>query len=88
MNEQNDNAEDRNRSLDNRVRWSDLVGFQDVQMDARHDHPVRRKGKAMKWVMAILTGILIIEIWFLLTPHQNKSLLIRPTIDTEQPDGR
>jgi hypothetical protein len=88
VNEQDNNRQDRDRSGDNRVLWSDLNGFEDVRVDARHHHPVRRKGKAMTWVIAILTGILIIELWFLLSPHENKSLLLRPQFDTERTDAR
>ncbi len=80
--------EDRHRSCDNRVRWSDFSGFPGVRVDARHNYPVRRKGKAMKWIMAALTAILIIELYWIFTTHQNKGLLMRPDFDTEQSDAR
>jgi hypothetical protein len=61
--------EDRRRSSDNRVWWSDFGGFPSVRVDARHDHTARRKGKAMKWIIAAMTGILIIELYWIFSPH-------------------
>jgi hypothetical protein len=88
VNEQDNNRQDRDRSGDNRVFWSDLNGFADVRVDARHHHPVRRKSEAMKWVLVALIAILIAEILWLTWPMQNKSLLIRPQFDTERTDAR
>jgi hypothetical protein len=88
VNEQDDNCKDRDRSGDNRVLWSDFSGFPSVRVDARHDHPVRRKGEAMKWVLVALGAILIAEILWLTWPEQNKSLLLRPQFDTERTDAR
>jgi hypothetical protein len=79
---------DSHRSSDNRVFWSDLNGFTDVRVDARYHHPVRRKGKAMTWVLVALAAILIAEILWLTWPEQNKSLLLRPQFDTERTDAR
>ncbi len=80
--------EDRHGCSDNRVRWSDFSGFPSVRVDARHDHPVRRKGKAMKWVLVALFAILTAEVLWLTWPAQNKSLLTRPEFDTEPIDAR
>ncbi len=79
---------DRHRSCDNRVWWSDLGGFTVVRLDERHDHKAGRKGKAMKLFLFVLTVILILECWWIFTPHKNKNLLIRPNFDTEQSDAR
>jgi aromatic ring-cleaving dioxygenase len=80
--------EDLHRSSDNRVRWSDFSGFQDVRLDARHDHKIGRKGKAMKFFLAFLTVIMILECWWLFSPQPNKNLLIIPYSDKEASDAR
>ncbi len=80
--------EDRHRSSDNRVWWSDFSGFPNVQMDARHDHKIGRKGKPLKLFLFLLTVILILECWWLFSPQLNKNLLIRPYSDKEQSDAR
>jgi hypothetical protein len=88
VNEQDNDRQDRNRSCDNRVFWSDLNGFADVRVDARHDHKIRGKSEAVKWVLVALTAILIAEILWLTWPVERKSLLIRPYPDTERTDAR
>ncbi len=80
--------EDRHRSSDNRARWSDFSGFQDVRVDERHDHKIRRKGKPLKLLLFLLTVILILECWWLFSPRLNKNLLTRPDFSMEQSDAR
>lgn len=79
MNERHD-QKNRGGRGDNRVWWSDFSGFPDVQLDAKHDHPVRRtSSKKMKhfWI-PLLTLIVIIEIWWVwgwLAPRKKVLLL-------------
>ncbi len=66
VNEQSHNSKDSHRSGHHRVVWSDFSGFPSVRMDARHNHPARRKGKTVNLILMAIVVILILCLYYLL----------------------